>query len=98
MEQTSIQPARADPNPHDSLPEWSKGVDSSSTSASCVGSDPSAVIWNMLEARGRSHIWRNSPTAFVIHFYLNSLRFSLLLGGLIHRASIAQWQNVNPVN
>ena len=28
---------------HDSLPEWSKGVDSSSTSASCVGSNPTAV-------------------------------------------------------
>ena len=29
----------------DSLPEWSKGVDSSSTSASCVGSNPTAVIF-----------------------------------------------------
>ena len=29
----------------DSLPEWSKGVDSSSTSASCVGSNPTAVIY-----------------------------------------------------
>ena len=28
----------------DSLPEWSKGVDSSSTSESCVGSNPTAVI------------------------------------------------------
>ena len=27
----------------DSLPEWSKGVDSNSTSASCVGSNPTAV-------------------------------------------------------
>jgi hypothetical protein len=27
-----------------SLPEWSKGVDSSSTSESCVGSNPAAVI------------------------------------------------------
>ena len=27
----------------DSLPEWSKGVDSSSTSVSCVGSNPTAV-------------------------------------------------------
>ena len=26
------------------MPEWSKGVDSSSTSASCVGSNPTAVI------------------------------------------------------
>ena len=33
----------------DSLPEWSKGVDSSSTSASCVGSNPTAVrpAWGM---------------------------------------------------
>ena len=29
----------------DSLREWSKGVDSSSTSASCVGSNPTAVIF-----------------------------------------------------
>ena len=29
---------------HDTLPEWSKGVDSSSTSASCVGSNPTGVI------------------------------------------------------
>ena len=28
----------------DTLPEWSEGVDSSSTSASCVGSDPTGVI------------------------------------------------------
>ena len=28
----------------DSLPEWSKGVDSSSTSASCVGSNPTGVM------------------------------------------------------
>ena len=28
---------------HDTLPEWSKGVDSSSTSASCVGSNPTGV-------------------------------------------------------
>ena len=28
----------------DTLPEWSKGVDSSSTSASCVGSKPTSVI------------------------------------------------------
>ena len=33
------QTARA----QDSLPEWSKGVDSSSTSASCVGSNPTAA-------------------------------------------------------
>ena len=29
----------------DSLPEWSKGVDSSSTGASCVGSNPIAVMF-----------------------------------------------------
>ena len=29
----------------DTLPEWSKGVDSSSTSANCVGSNPTGVIW-----------------------------------------------------
>ena len=28
----------------DTLPEWSKGVDSSSTSASCVGSNPTGVF------------------------------------------------------
>ena len=28
---------------HDTLPEWSKGVDSSSTSASCAGSNPAGV-------------------------------------------------------
>ena len=31
------------PGTNDSLPEWSKGVDSSSTSASCVGSNPTAA-------------------------------------------------------
>ena len=35
----------------DSLPEWSKGVDSSSTSASCVGSNPTAVILLFSSAR-----------------------------------------------
>ena len=30
----------------DTLPEWSKGVDSSSTSASCVGSNPTGVIFD----------------------------------------------------
>ena len=32
----------------DTLPEWSKGVDSSSTSASCVGSNPTGVIIALL--------------------------------------------------
>ena len=35
----------------DTLPEWSKGVDSSSTSASCVGSNPTGVT-NSLGRRG----------------------------------------------
>ena len=39
----------------DTLPEWSKGVDSSSTSASCVGSNPTGVI-------SRQHIWLISIT------------------------------------
>ena len=34
----------------DSLPEWSKGVDSSSTSASCVSSNPTAVSLSFLYA------------------------------------------------
>ena len=35
---------RVDRQTSDSLPEWSKGVDSSSTRAICVGSNPTAVI------------------------------------------------------
>ena len=35
---------KRDQSDTDTLPEWSKGVDSSSTSASCVGSKPTAVI------------------------------------------------------
>ena len=31
----------------DSLPEWSKGVDSSSSSVNCVGSNPTAVILSL---------------------------------------------------
>ena len=34
---------QGEPSCQDSLPEWSKGVDSSSTSARCVGSNPTAV-------------------------------------------------------
>ena len=43
-------------NYRDSLPEWSKGVDSSSTSASCVGSNPTAVrpAWGMQPHASRS--------------------------------------------
>ena len=36
----------------DTLPEWSKGVDSSSTSASCVGSNPTGVS-GLHAGRGR---------------------------------------------
>ena len=32
----------------DTLPEWSKGVDSSSISASCVGSNPTGVLFMCL--------------------------------------------------
>ena len=31
----------------DTLPEWSKGVDSSSTSENCVGSNPTGVIYHL---------------------------------------------------
>ena len=37
----------------DTLPEWSKGVDSSSTSASCVGSNPTGVIQQHSRNLGR---------------------------------------------
>ena len=37
----------ADPLSEDTLPEWSKGVDSSSTSASCVGSNPTAAVFSL---------------------------------------------------
>ena len=37
-------PGRFQRAPHDSLAEWSKAVDSSSTIFGCVGSNPSAVI------------------------------------------------------
>ena len=41
----------------DTLPEWSKGVDSSSTSASCVGSNPTGVTSASIcqHRRGGSH-------------------------------------------
>ena len=34
----------------DTLLEWSKGVDSSSTSANCMGSNPTGVIWRTARA------------------------------------------------
>ena len=42
----------------DSLPEWSKGVDSSSTSESCVGSNPTGVNF----AGGRRKPGRSEST------------------------------------
>ena len=42
VEMMSIQMPKIK-NSVDTLPEWSKGVDSSSTSASCVGSNPTGV-------------------------------------------------------
>jgi hypothetical protein len=38
----------------DTLPEWSKGVDSSSTSASCVGSNPTGVMCT--HSRGEQYL------------------------------------------
>ena len=50
--------------PHvDILPEWSKGVDSSSTSASCVGSNPTGV--NVLSERIKIY------DAMKFHLYTN---------------------------
>ena len=50
---------------NDSLPEWSKGVDSSSTSASCVGSNPTAVIFTAhLKTKHvacRARVWPREP-------------------------------------
>ena len=48
---TSSVGLRADSVPKDTLPEWSKGVDSSSTSASCVGSNPTGVVVPAVGAR-----------------------------------------------
>ena len=49
---SSVPPVRGAPLiQQDTLPEWSKGVDSSSTSASCVGSNPTGVT-NSLGRRG----------------------------------------------
>ena len=52
--------ARATTDATDSLPEWSKGVDSSSTSESCVGSNPTAVIMKVSQSakRGRASALR----------------------------------------
>merc|ERR1711873_1368 len=45
----------------DTLPEWSKGVDSSSTSASCVGSNPTGVtylFWSWSRSNWQTLVWR----------------------------------------
>ena len=47
----------------DSLPEWSKGVDSSSTSASCVGSNPTAVIFAISLMHDETTLMPNSFNA-----------------------------------
>ena len=47
----------------DSLPEWSKGVDSSSTSASCVGSNPTAVIFPISLMNDETTLMPNSFNA-----------------------------------
>ena len=55
----------------DSLPEWSKGVDSSSTSSSCVGSNPTAVIFCLAPSLGpketvntKSDCWGDLPRSW----------------------------------
>ena len=49
----------------DSLPEWSKGVDSSSTSASCVGSNPTAVISSLVLSCGANNLYLIPAGCFV---------------------------------
>ena len=49
----------------DSLPEWSKGVDSSSTSASCVGSNPTAVISSLVLSCGANNFYLIPAGCFV---------------------------------
>jgi hypothetical protein len=74
MEQTSIQPASTDPSPHDSLPKCSKGVNSSSTSTSCVCSNPTAVIWDCIGSSGPITHIKEIPICLCYSF-LNNLRF-----------------------
>ena len=62
---------------HDSLPEWSQGVDSSSTSASCVGPNPTAVkLWSATFPISEIHFqWcclpRAQPSTPRRHFFSN---------------------------
>jgi hypothetical protein len=75
----------------DSLPEWSKGVDSSSTSASCVGSNPTAVSCGLGKAlAGALRGWcsqrkttprgfeplRAEPNGFLVHHLNHSVTVS----------------------
>ena len=46
---------------NDTLPEWSKGVDSSSTSASCVGSNPTGVILH-----AGCYVWRGGVSKSIM--------------------------------
>ena len=58
----------------DTLPEWSKGVDSSSTSASCVGSNPTGVIHDLgVDGRMEAHV----NTTFLYSFLSFLLPFSV---------------------
>ena len=58
----------------DTLPEWSKGVDSSSTSASCVGSNPTGVIHDLgVDGRMEAHV----DTTFLYSFLSFLLPFSV---------------------
>jgi hypothetical protein len=58
----------------DTLPEWSKGVDSRSTSASCVGSNPTGVIHDLgVDGRMEAHV----NTTFLYSFLSFLLPFSV---------------------
>ena len=70
---------------HDTLPEWSKGVDSSSTSASCVGSNPTGV--SLLPAR-RSMIIPQLPSFAMSETTKCCLRGARNLNSNIHPAKI----------
>ena len=78
----------------DSLPEWSKGVDSSSTSASCVGSNPTAVncfhVYSILGTEPRTsrtqsenHATRPNSQMLLLHQAMCPWIWQLLL---LHQA------------
>ncbi len=48
------RPCRCDKRSKESLAEWSKGVDSSSASASCVGSNPTVVMFLLRRGHGEN--------------------------------------------